>query len=57
MKNAVRLHNISLCVDDKMAENHSIVYTRCVSIYTNKLIKMGKRKMRKYAGRYRICTQ
>lgn len=28
-------------------ENHSTIYTRCVSIYKNKLIKMGKEKMRK----------
>lgn len=45
MKNAIRLHNISFCVDDKITENHSTIYTRCVSIYEiNKLIKTGKEK-------------
>ena len=45
MKNAVRLHNISFCVDDRITGNHSTIYTRCVSIYEiNKLIKMGKIK-------------
>lgn len=45
MKNAVRLHNISFCVDDGTTGNHSTIYTRCVSIYEiNKLIKMRKIK-------------
>ena len=45
MKNAVRLHNISFCVNDRITGNHSTIYTRCVSIYEiNKLIKMGKIK-------------
>ena len=45
MKNAVRLHNISFCVDDRITGNHSTIYTRFVSIYEiNKLIKMGKIK-------------
>lgn len=45
MKNAVRLHNISFCIDDRITGNHSTIYTRCVSIYEiNKLIKMGKIK-------------
>ena len=43
MKNAVRLHNISFCVDDRITGNHSTIYTRCVSIY-EKFIKMRKIK-------------
>ena len=43
MKNAVRLHNISFYVDDRITGNHSTIYTRCVSIY-EKLIKMRKIK-------------